>query len=244
MADRKEILSYLAEGGRSYVADVRIRASDGSILIYVPRELIADKVGRGMTSLRQLNNLVKHLNERYSSKVVVVLTESDSHRELETSLKLMLNQRFRDRIESLFLSSRGDEIVDCWIELDALPGQLENEVAQYLAELLGTLDLAIGEIFWLSSPSTMPSVLALLRQVKAHQPISAQELAAKFEAESGVSEQKIAHAMDSLRRKGLVLWQRPGLYSLTVEGLAAVPRGLSRSSSDIARALALGRRKW
>lgn len=244
MVKKEEILTYLAEGKRSYVADVHMRASDGTILLYVPSELIADKVGPGKTSLRQLNNLAAIISDKFSSKVVVVQMESESHRELELSLRRLLNERFEGRIQSLYVSSTGDGVADCWVELDALPGELESELAQYLQELLNMLELDIGELFWLSAPSTMPSVLALLRYVKEHQPISARDLVGKFEPESRVTEQKIAHVMDSLRRKGLVLWQRPGLYSLTVEGLAAVPRGLSRSSSDIARALALGRRKW
>lgn len=59
MVELIEVVEFIEMGGRPYVSDVRIRASDETILIYVPRVYLAEKVSTGHTSLRQLRNLKK-----------------------------------------------------------------------------------------------------------------------------------------------------------------------------------------
>ena len=247
MLNLEDVKKYLDDNKKWYISDVQIRASDGSIVIYVPSEHIAEKAGKRATSIRQLNNLARRLKERYATDVVVVHVQSESHQEMEESLQKLLNHRFDNLIASLFFSYGAENIADFWIELNSTPDQLEDEVRQNLEKLLEPLELALGQIYWLHNHAgmlTVPTLPAMLRLVKANQPVSIEKLVAELGGEDHVKKQKIAHTLDVLRKKGLVVWQKPGTYSLTSKGLSATSAGLSRSSSDIGRALALGRWKW
>ena len=172
LPDADEIKAYLDQGKRWYVRDVQIRASDDTILLYVPRDVVASKVSKGFTSVRQLNNLASHLCDTYSSDVVIIQTESDRHQKIEALLFDTLNFRFEGQIVSLFISCNKEAMADIWIEIDAVEGQLYGDIEKHLDKLLPNFDLSLGHIEWLSSPSSMPTMPALLRQVKAHQPIS------------------------------------------------------------------------
>ena len=51
MYEIDEVKEYLKEGGRFFIEDVRFRPSDGVLLLYIPREHVADKVRKDKTSL-------------------------------------------------------------------------------------------------------------------------------------------------------------------------------------------------
>ena len=245
MYEIDEVKEYLKEGERFFIDDVRYRSSDGVLLLYVPRELVADKVGKGKTSERQLKNIAKNVGEKFSTEVMVIYTLSKSHQELEAGLTEVLNLRFDNKVRTFFMSFQGDGIVESWIELSGLNEDLKNSVETFYRDTLDGTDHELGAIHWLASHDDLPTKLALLRIIKSHQPIDVASFLIRLQKEyMAVDEKWLKRALDQLRKKKLVHWQRPGEYVLTYVGLGAVPTGTRRSSSDIERALALGRKKW
>ena len=245
MVELIEVEEFISEGGRSYVSNIRIRASDETILIYVPREKLAAKVSPGFTSLRQLGNLKKILSKRYSSLVEVIFTESESHKELESGFFQLLKRRFDHKVVSFYVSFVDEGEVDTWVECLELTDELKSEVEEYLEDLLKGASLKLANVNWLESSLEMPSTPVLLRLVKPSQPIDINKISILLKKTyPGIEEKWLKNKLDSLRRKQLLIWQRPGLYALTSLGLSLVPTGARRSSSDVSRALDLGRRKW
>lgn len=244
LVDLVEIQDYLHEGRRDYISDVRIRPSDETILIYVPREKIAPRVRSGFTSLRQLENLRKNLGQKYSVNIEIIQTASTSHQELESGVYQLLNRRFKDKIVSFFISFREESLLDSWIEVSDLDESLRREIEGYLRNLYDESSLSGGYFTWLSSSGELPTIPALLRLIKVNQPVHIASLLTLVRDDyPTVSKRWLSRKLDLLRRKNLLVWQKLDSYALTSAGIAVVPTGKSRSSSDVYRALALGRRK-
>lgn len=245
MYELNEIKEYLKEGNRFFVEDVRYRESDGTLLLYVPREYVSDKISKSTTSSRQLKNIAKNIKEKYSANVILVYTLSKSHQDLEASMLEILNFRFDRKIATFFMSFSGDGLVETWIEVLELTDNLKDAIKLFYQETLSNEQYRLGEIHWLGSPDYLPTKLALLRIIKSHQPISLNEFLERLRKDYvSVDTKWLKSSLDQLRKKQFIHWQRPGEYVLTYEGLGAIPTGARRSSSDIERALALGRKKW
>ncbi len=245
MLEETEIKAHLEAANRDFVTDVRIRSYDEAILLYIPREKIAPKIKEGLTSLRQIKNLEKHLSEHFSTTVEVIFVMSESHSDLEAGFYQILNRRFNDQIKSFYLSFSDERTIDAWIELQGADNSRKMEIGDYFSELLEGANLSLGGIQWISAKVNLPTTPAILRLVKTLQPVTLNILLeALTEDYDSVDEKWLTKTLDNLRKKGVLHWQKPGSYTLTADALAFVPAGTRRSSSDIDRALALGRRKW
>lgn len=247
MLDKNEIKAHLEAIGREFVVDVRIRAYDETILLYIPLEQVAPKVKNGFTSLRQIKNLKRHIGERFSAPVDVIFIQSDSQISLEAGIFQLLIRRFDNRIKSFYISFSDETTIDSWIGIEAqdLDDALKAQISEYLYELTNGAKLTLGNIQWVGAKMDRPSTPALLRLIKKLQPVTASALSRFLKEDyESVDRKWLKRTLDNLRRRGLLYWQRPGNYALTESSLAVVPAGTLRSSSDIERALALARRKW
>lgn len=241
-----EIKSYLANEKKTYVADVRIHPSDETVMLYVSQDRISSKVHPGLASLRQLNNLKKDITQKFSRNAEVILFQNDAQKELESGFYQILNRKFDGQIISLYISFRDKSVVDGFIEVANLSEQLQIEITGHLNSVLKNTELQLGSLYWLDSPADFPTIIALLRVIKVLQPVSIKELIVEVQKDySSVSEGWLNHKLDFLRKKGLIFRQKiNNTYVLSGEALRDIPAGARRNSSDIERALALGRKKW
>ncbi|MBS0298712.1 MAG: hypothetical protein JSR32_02070 [Proteobacteria bacterium] len=246
MINIDEIKSYLANKKKTYVADVRIRPSDETVMLYVSQDRISPKAHSGLASLRQLNNLKKDIIQKFSRNAEVILFQNDAQKELESGFYQILNRKFGGQIVSLYISFRNQSVVDAFIEVANLTGQLQTEISKHFSSVLEDADFQLGSLSWRDSPADLPTVIALLRVIKVLQPVSITELIVEVQKSySSVSDGWLNHKLDLLRKKGLVLRQKiNNTYVLSGEALSVIPVGARRNSSDIERALALGRKKW
>ena len=118
----------------------------------------------------------------------------------------------------------------------------ERIAAGYLSLVdfhLGSFNLTVLH----SLPATIPTIL---RCVKVTEPVSAERLKGELK-KLGFSVKPppwLAHQLDNLRQRKLLIRNNRKCYSLTWLGLQSVPVARGRHSSDVARALALARKKW
>lgn len=241
-----EIKSYLASKKKTYVADVRIRPSDETVMLYVSQDRISSKVHSGLASLRQLNNLKKDITQKFSRNAEVILFQNDAQKELESGFYQILNRKFDGQIISLYISFRNQSVVDGFIEVANLTEQLLTEISKHFNSILEDADFQLGSLYWRDSPADFPTVVALLRVIKVLQPVTIKELIVEVQKNySSVSDGWLNHKLDLLRKKGFILRQKiNNTYVLSGEALRVIPAGARRNSSDIERALALGRKKW
>lgn len=245
MLSPDEIYLNLGKNIREFVDEVRIRPSDETILLYVPREKVSDTVKPGFTSGKQLENQKFKLKEKYSKDVEFILTMSERHLEIEKSVFILLNLNFSGNILSFCMSLDENNLTTAWVEIPGLDSKLENDIHQKLGKILAEVGMELGAVNWIDSKYELPTLPWILRMLKIHQPITLREM---FEfcvdAYPAINEKWVNGKLDQLRKKKLVIREKSGGYVLTAAGLNSVPSGARHNSSDISRALELGRKKW
>ena len=246
LSNRISVEEYIQKKKWTSISEIRLRPSDGAIMLYIPQSKLAPRVSKEHTSLRQLNFIKRDLADAYSTSVDIILFRDDGHLELEAGFNQILNRKFKGSIVSLFLSFRHESLVDAFIEVSGMSTLLQNEIAVFFRSVLKGAEIQLGEIHWLESPLSLPTSIAILRMIKELQPLSLGELAAEIRVSyKSMTDKWLANKLDRLRKNGLVIWQKNNkTYVLTKEALSVVPAGARSTSSDIDRALALGKRKW
>jgi len=245
LLETDEIIDCIDSRLRKYVCDVRFRPSDEAILLYVSREKVSDKARSGFTSDRQMENLKKRLKEKFSKDVEIIYTLWETHQGLEDAFHQMLNHRFTGRVLSFYMSFINKNTVNSWIEVAEPYGEIKEEIEKRYLRILEDAGLLSGFIQWIDSSSDLPTLPWLLRFLKIRQPIDLKNVAEVASEEfPAISEKWLSHKLDQLRKKNLVIREKTGSYVLTSKALSTVPAGAKYTSSDIDRALDLGRRKW
>ncbi|MBF0556126.1 MAG: hypothetical protein HQK96_16505 [Nitrospirae bacterium] len=119
---------------------------------------------------------------------------------------------------------------------------IENKVRQFL-DLYG---INLRYVHWSGIEIKPISFIAILRVIKISSPVNESEISAMLTKKGYSLPQPpwLYKKLEILRNRKLVVRNRNGSYALTTMGLGFVPHNRERSSSDIERALALGRKKW
>ena len=245
MFSLEEVKEYIKEKKYDFIVDVRYRPSDDVILIYVPQDKIVDRASKGFTSNRQLAFLKNGISSAHGKAVDVVITQGAGHQELEEGIYQILNRKFNDQIIALYISFGGQRSANAWIEIDNSTEAMRGNIHVHLSNILAEADISLDGVSWVITQAELPSLSALLRKIKIYQPLPIQELLEYLLPKyASVSDKWLNRKLDNLRKKGFVHRDENGCYVLTAMALAAIPAGARYASSDIERALALGKRKW
>jgi hypothetical protein len=241
-----EINEHITPNLKACIKDVKLRSSDDAILIYVEKDKIVENARIGFISERQLTLLRNRLKSKFGCVVELIFVESESQQELEAGFYRILNRKFNNTIRSLYISLVDSNVVDSWIEVANLAQESKDKIGKHFAVLLNEAELICGNIRWLDTSSDLPSIPVILRLVKELQPISLKDLNILVKEDYElISEKWLNTKLDLLRKKGLVMRQNStGEYVLKAIALRIIPHSVNRNSSDISRALALGRKKW
>jgi hypothetical protein len=241
-----QITEYPEKLSKYFVSDLQIRPTDGSILLYIPKDKVSDSGQLGFVTRRQLKGISKELENKYDTPVNVILLKSRKIEALELGLIQMLNQRFDNAIEQFYLSYSAKSEINAWILVPSLSVPLKEEIYNLLKLLLKESSLKVGTIQWINSDNDLPSHPAILKMVKSIQPAMIECINENLKSNyPDTSEKWLNKQLDKLiKKKFLVRDKSSENYSLTSHGLSVVPNTLNRNSSDVIRALALGKRKW
>lgn len=245
MLNSDEVISFVEPRLQKFVNEIRFRASDETILIYVSRDKVADKVDSGVTSARQMQNLAKKLSSIFSVDVEIIYTIKDDHQDLEDAFFQMLKLKFPDDIISFYMSFSDETTVNAWLEVAALDSELKKNIENHYLNILADAEFESGVIEWINSDEDLPSLPWLLRLLKIHQPVSLVVIEQLVKVDfPQISERWLNQKLDQLRKKKMIVREKAGNYCLSAKGVSIVPAGPRYTSSDIDRALALGRKKW
>ena len=123
---------------------------------------------------------------------------------------------------------------------------LHKRAATKASEFLKPYELRLEKFFFNELADGVPSGFQILRLIYTHAPVDLVALSEALAAEQtpAPSENWLKRQLDSLIRSNKVMWQPPGNYVATSEGIADLPARKGRTSPDIARALAFGKRTW
>lgn len=243
--DIEKVREYLQENKLGFIVDVRFRPSDETILLYVPQELIYEKTKKKFTSTRQLEFIKKKIKSVFKKDTEVIITQSEDHFELEVGVYQILNRKYDDKIISLYLSFSGENRVNIWIEAKDVNDELRKDIEEHLSSILAEANIVLDTTSWVSIETELPTLTFLLRELKICQPIDLNGfLALLNNSYPSISDKWLKRKLDQLRKKGFLRRQCNGSFVLTAMGVASTPAGARYTSSDIGRALALGRKKW
>ncbi|HPE80755.1 MAG TPA: hypothetical protein PKZ35_12185 [Gammaproteobacteria bacterium] len=245
MLNKDSIESFLAQRRATYVAKIKIRQNDDVVLLTVPVENIGRTSGAGKTSKRQLTYLTKAISEEFGAEAVIIYDQGDQFSQIETALCAALKKQYGEHIASVVLSLESMDRAVAWIECqsdDSPTGEIEKLVSEFMS-LMGVEKV---DVHFLYEADQTPSLVVVLRTVKTAQPCKIQDIRSAL-IEKGyplLREEWIQGKLDLLRKKEVIVRQNDGSYCLSQLGLMVTPHGTYRSSSDVERALALGRAKW
>jgi len=241
----KEILDRIDSRLRKFVADVRFRESDNTLLIYVPSQFVSDKSSKEKTSRRQLENLKARLEAIYERNVEIILDSQAQKGDMEEAYRNFILNKFPNSIDQLFISLNESNQITTWIQSLNSNETLRADIELFYLTLLHQNGSELSKIEWLNLNSELPSDAWILKKLKTYQPIDIEKFLDLVKSKYPRVEAKwFRNRLDSLRKKGFLVRGSSDCYCLTSKGLDVVPVGPWGNSSDIERALALGRKKW
>lgn len=249
MVDIKDVQNFFADRKAKFIAEVRIRPNDGSLVATISNSSIGEKAIDGKTSWRQLTYIRKAIKEEFNTEIEFIISKSEAHGKLEDGLLGVVEKRLPNVVSLCFLSFPKPEFADVWIELsqpESVTEVSKEMVKGVVEEYLKLTDIEEYTIHWGLGELSLPTTVAILRAIKVTAPAKLDELEINL-IENGFcwpSQTWLKNKLDLFRKKGLLIRQQDGSYVLSQETLAKVPHGNFRTSSDVERALALGRRKW
>ncbi|MEH6457060.1 MAG: hypothetical protein V7749_12090 [Cocleimonas sp.] len=243
---KENISEFPSELARIFASDLQIRSTDGSILLYIPKDKVAETGGKGFVSSRQIKNVSAKLEDKYGVLVHVIYLKSRKVESLESGLLQMLNQRFNGSVDQLYMSVSDSFEVNSWISVSNLTEPLKCEIYKVYSHLLSESSMKLKDVHWNDSEASLPSLPSILKATKNLQPATLQSVTRTLmEDYSDVSDVWLNKQFDKLIKKGFVIREHSfKSYSLTAAGLSLIPNAFNRNGSDITRALALGKRKW
>lgn len=242
-----KLKQFLKERGIDFVYEIKSsHSSSCDFALFVSADHVGVKVDNEVTSRRQLNQLTTIIKEALGISVEWIITPGEEAEAMESTLYRIIEQRYPSTVVAVYISSPKQTPITVWIE--PKPGVVEVPKLDSLKELAREFFklLKLEEFVIQYDAETVPTTPMLIRNIKAHSPINLQTLAEilKSGSSSVPNLRWLQRKLDTLRKQGLLSRSSTGEYCLTELALHVAPHDRSRSSSDILRGLALGRRKW
>lgn len=240
------IRAFLTERHADYVSAVRFVEAAETVVLDVPLELIAEVVGGGKTSRRQLARLKQEIERRFKVAALISLRPSKSLVQVEQGVRALLMAKHQGVIDDVVMSFLESTLVVAWIVFGESPkGELGTQVLEEAKELLDNVGVSRAELHLIHPANPQPSTLAILRSLKRLAPVNQHDLVEDLQRRgmSCPSSRWLAAKLDAARKRGWLVRGEDGRYALTADGLKVVPHPRSRASSDIERVLSLARRR-
>lgn len=215
----------------------------GTFLVLIPSEVEPFSISaQTMLTRRLLKDLgieaeVSKASLFNDSSVVLALAEA-----LQTTLG--------ENLVDLTLASASKGSVDVVLFVDSesetADPELQKAVKRKLTSFLESYDLGLNRHFFTELADGAPTPPQILRIVYQLAPVSPEDVAAALEAERipPPTLRWLKTQLDSLFRLEMIIWEKPGHYSITAKGSTHLPARKGRTSPDILRALELARKKW
>jgi len=245
--DVKKVQDYLAVKRFKFVTSIRHRPNSDVLLLTVPESKLGRIATATTTSRRQLRFLAKAIARDLGINVDFLISKGSVHEDMEAGLNALLKMRYPEVIQNCFTSFSGGDAVEVWLERVATSTQAPaDNLESVIRDYLKVFEVKLGVIRWADSEELLPSSAAILRELKIGAPALPAELAQSLKARDFKipSLSWLESKLDSIRRRKYAIRREDGRYILTEWGLNIVPHGRGPQGSDVARALALGRRKW
>jgi len=246
LLDKVDIYKFLETLPDYFVSEVIIRSSDDSLVLYVPNEKISEKSEKDFVTKRQLDNLAKKLSEKFGASTEIIYVNSEKLTQIAEGVELLLKTKYGKSIDEVAFTFLNAKRVNAWLKIRSSHEQKKNSIKEFLSSVFKDTGVDNVDFHWVDMHEKLPTLIELLVLTKTIQPADLDNYLLKVrESYEYIDRTWLNKQLDKLIKKGLVVRDRSSkTYSLTGKGLGVIPSSYSRTSSDIARALDLGRKKW
>jgi hypothetical protein len=217
------------------------------IALFIDSDDIAARADSKHTSWRQLRRLQQDIRKKLEIDIEWIVIPGPEVAALETALIEILRSQFPGIFASAFVSS--PKISPAWVWLEAIPGTRQmpdsKAVESCVRDLFKVFGFEAPNVVY-ANANELPSNITILRSIKINSPILVEDLLSiMMRKGSAIPDLRwLQTKLDTMRKSGLLVRAHSGHYALTELALATVPISKNRTSSDVERALALGRAKW
>ena len=247
MSDTEQsLLAFLKARRAHYVTSARVVADIKSAILDVPRERLGDTASRLTTSRWQLDRLASDIKKEFGLSVLFAFRSGGPLDDIESGLRATLERRFPGVVSELVVSfptvTRAEVVFRRSGQSEGASG---GEVQAVIVEFLREASFDGIQVEELSAELPKPSLMNILKALKSCAPATVDQLVLYLNHHgfSCPSARWLSGKLDGARKRDWVVRSNDGRFALTIEGLGVVPASRRRTSSDIERILALGRRK-
>jgi hypothetical protein len=231
---------------------VVISAADADLVVRLDGFAAGASASYAARRRRIVNRIVREWAGRMHLRPIVIFNWSDGIARIEEAIKAVLRSSFGVEPETVRVTVGKHSLVDVNATfVDSVP--IKGFQSQQIRSLVEALVVGAGARMregglYLSIPSSAeasPTLAEIIRAVRVTQPTSLEQLITFFR-ERGfprLAPGILNGQLDLARQRGLVAQMNGKLFAVTAQGIAANPSTTRRTSPDIERALALGRRK-
>jgi hypothetical protein len=249
--DEVEVHRFLDQQGLPNGLTLKVLGGGNALVAIIPE---VDSNGKNWFPAR-LDAIQEAFSARFGIDLEILRIPTDfengTREDLEAGLRGYLNQRFSRLVENCRISSTSGGKFDVFLEPEIGTSREMSRITRMaveyaVSEFLSFLGLRPARVHWTASLSHTPSLIVLLAAVKSTAPANLESIDQALRERDYPSTKKdwLRRKLDLLRKRGLVVRSQEGWYTLTERALAVLPVRNSRASSDVTRALALGRKTW
>lgn len=242
------IVAFLNAKNINNITDIKFILDSKTIFISIPSSDISSKAEKGKISTRQINAIKKQISDEFHITVEFIIFIDQNHKKIEDGLNVLLKGKYSGFNVETIISFISYNSADIWINGDEnkMTQQLFLNIRQDIKIYLTLFNISINNIFQNISEKITPSSIVIINIIKKYSPVTLQNILLKLNDLNYFipSHDWISSQLDTLRKKGYVIWQDNNTYVLTHKGIDVLPSLKSPQSSDIDRILEIGRKKW
>jgi hypothetical protein len=207
---------------------------------YVFVDVFRNSENMQVPSNKKLNDIKSQIAD-IGINVEFILTDA-TKRSIEDGLRASMLHSFPETIRNSFLTISGAETRVWLVPKAAINDDLLKEINQKIGIYLAVFDIEDFSIE-LTSAANLPSRIVCLAVIRNNSPTNLENIIEILRRRHFTipSEDWMSRMLDVLRRNGMIIRSKGGMYSLSLAGLKALGTSKGRRSPDITRILALAR---
>lgn len=219
--------------------------------MYVDGDVVDSRKRKDRITIAWLNKLKERIQKELGVRIEWAITSgirvSWEVMSVQVALMLAMKSKFDDFVRSVVISPLNMNPVIVWVAISDSSNTLlgKNHIDTAVNDFFEALGRKKPKIVLVSDMS-LPTEFKLLRIIKVHSPICIEMLGDIIWGKDADSDKQkwLQRKLDSLRKQSKLVRSKEGLYFPTIDALSVVGIGTGASSSDVARALEIGRRRW
>ena len=241
--DVQIVEDFLKRKNIKYVSSCSFIEDEDTLIINIPIDFLSS----GATTPRKIENLKKSLAERFETRVIDSVIQSDKSSSIQSGIESIINEKIlpNNYDLSLIFQSAGEILVFLKLK-NSIESEAILKIEENVKKYFDILKIKKFNIETIKNSKNPPTLTAILRSAKKIAPFLTAEIIKELEARSFdlPSEKWMNKQLDSARKKGLIFRRPDGKYVLTYRGVLLTPTTKNRNSIDVERVLYLANKKW